>query len=330
VLLFSLLAFGIDYMVMGFAPTLAWLFAGRVVAGAAGAVFGPSYAYMADISPPDRRARNFGLLGAAFGAGFVIGPAVGGLLGELGPRAPFFVAAGCAFANLVFGYFALPETLDVSHRRPFDWKRANPLGTLAQMRKYPAVLVLLGAMFLWQLGHQVLPATWSFYAMFKFGWTPALVGASLAFVGVIMALAQALLTGRLVQRLGERRAALLGLWFGAFTYFGYAFATQGWVIYVFMLPWAVACVTYPALNALMSREIPPSAQGELQGGVASLFSLSSIIGPPLMSQLFGYFSGPAAPLYFPGAGFFCAGLLVFGSIALLRVMRRASPVAAAA
>jgi len=177
-----------------------------IVAGAAGAAFGPAYAYIADITPPEQRAKRFGLLGAAFGAGFVLGPAIGGLLGELGPRAPFFVAALCALANFCFGFFALPETLDAAHRRPFDPRRANPVGTLTQMRKYPAVFGLLGAVFLWQLGHQVLPATWSFYTMFKFGWSPAAVGGSLAAVGLIMAFSQGFLTGRIGAALAECEA----------------------------------------------------------------------------------------------------------------------------
>ncbi|HUS23458.1 MAG TPA: TCR/Tet family MFS transporter [Candidatus Binatia bacterium] len=327
VLLLSLLAFGVDYAVMGFAPTLAWLYAGRIVAGMAGAAFSPAYAYMADVTPPEQRARNFGLLGAAFGAGFVLGPALGGLLAQLGPRAPFFVASGCALANFAFGCVALPETLDPAHRRPFEWRRANPLGALAQMRRHPAVLGLLGVMFLWQLGHQVLPATWSFYSMFKFGWSPVQVGASLAAVGVLMMISQGGLTGPLVARLKERRAAVVGLVCGATMYFGYAFATQGWMVYAVMLVWLLGGLTYPSVNALLSRQVPRNAQGELQGAVASLYSLSAIAGPPLMAHLFSAFSAPAARVYFPGAALFCAGLLTLGALALLL---RSAPVEPAA
>jgi DHA1 family tetracycline resistance protein-like MFS transporter len=322
VLLFSLFAFGLDYLVMGFAPTLAWLFIGRAVAGIAGASYTTAYAYIADISPPEKRAQNFGMIGAAFGTGFVVGPAIGGLLGELGPRAPFFVAAGMALLNFVYGYFILPETLVPGSRRRFDWKRANPVGTLLELRKYPVVLGLAGAMFLWQLGHQVLPNTWAFYTIYKFNWSAAAIGYSLAFVGVIMAISQGLLTGVLVRRLGEHRAALIGLVFGALCYLGYAFATQGWMMYVSMLAWFLGALAYPAMNAMMSHQVPASAQGELQGGVASLYSFSSILGPPMMTGLFGYFSSGQAPVQFPGAAFFCAALLTgVGLLLYLKVAR---------
>ncbi|HSY44706.1 MAG TPA: MFS transporter [Steroidobacteraceae bacterium] len=203
VLLFALLALGCDYFVMGFAPVIGWLFVGRAVAGVAGASFTPAYAYVADITPPERRAQTFGLMGAAFGIGFIVGPAVGGLLGTLlGPRAPFFTAGTIALANVTLGYFALPESLPRESRRAFHWARANPLGTLAQVRRYPVVLLMLGALFLWQLAHQVLPSTWAFYTISRFHWTSAQVGWSLAWVGLVMAIAQGLLTRVLIPWLG--------------------------------------------------------------------------------------------------------------------------------
>jgi DHA1 family tetracycline resistance protein-like MFS transporter len=316
VLLFSLAAFGVDYFVMGFAPTLGWLFVGRALAGMAGASFTPAYAYVADISPPEKRAQNFGLMGAGFGVGFILGPALGGLLGELGPRAPFFAAAILALANFIYGFFVLPETLAPASRRAFDWKRANPLGTLVQLRKYPMVFGLCGAMFLWQLGHQSLPGTWAYYAIYKFGWSEAAVGASLAAVGIIMAISQAFLSRTLIPRLGERRATAIGFAVAIGVYAAYAFATQGWMVYVAMIPWLIAALAYPSLNAIMSQQVPASAQGELQGGVASLYSLSSIAGPLMMTQLFGYFSSAAAPVHFPGAAFLCAALLTCASLLL--------------
>ncbi|MBI2993805.1 MAG: TCR/Tet family MFS transporter [Gammaproteobacteria bacterium] len=322
VLLFSLLAFGLDYLVMGFAPTLGWLFAGRIVAGVAGASYTPAYAYIADISPPEKRAQNFGLVGAAFGLGFIAGPAIGGLLGELGPRAPFIIAGVLALCNFLFGYFALPETLAVEARRPFDWSRANPLGTLQQMRHFPFVLRLLLITFLWQLAMEVLPTTWAFYTMLKFDWSEVAVGYSLAFVGVIMAITQGGLTRVLIPRLGgERNSALLGLFVGVLSFLGYAFSSTGWMIYACMLTYFIVGLTYPSLNALMSRRIPASAQGELQGGVASLYSLSIIIGPPLFSSTLGYFSGGPAPIYFPGAAFVVAALLAACGVALLAAAR---------
>ena len=317
VLLFALLALGVDYLIMGSAPVISWLFVGRLVAGMAGASFTPAYAYIADITPPEKRAQSFGLMGAAFGIGFILGPAIGGLLGSFGPRAPFFTAGVIALLNTLFGFIALPESLPVDARRPFEWTRANPLGTLLQIRRYPIVLWLIGAMFLWQLGHQVLPTTWAFYTMAKFRWTAGEIGYSLAFVGVVMAFAQGVLTRVLIPRLGgERNAAAVGMLFAILAYLGYAFATQGWMMYVVSATSMFFAMTYPAMNALMSRDIPPNAQGELQGAVAGVYSLSSILGPPLMTQVFGYFSSSAAPVYFPGAAFCAAAVLTAASAVL--------------
>jgi len=326
VLLFALLALGVDYLIMGSAPVISWLFVGRLVAGMAGASFMPAYAYIADITPPEKRAQSFGLMGAAFGIGFILGPAIGGMLGSFGPRAPFFTAGAIALANTAFGFFALPESLPVQSRRPFEWRRANPLGTLIQIRRYPVVLWLIGAVFLWQLGHQVLPSIWSFYTMSKFQWTSAQIGYSLAFVGVGMAFAQGVLTRALIPRLGgERPAAAVGMAFAIVAYVGYAFATQGWMMYVVSATSMFFAMTYPSLNALMSQQIPHDAQGELQGAVASVYSLSAILGPPLMTQVFGLFSGTAAPLHFPGAPFLAAALLTLGSAALFTRATRLSP-----
>jgi DHA1 family tetracycline resistance protein-like MFS transporter len=211
VLLAAIGALGVDYLILGFAPTIGWLFLGRAIAGIAGASFTPAYAYIADVSPPEKRAQNFGVVGAAFGLGFILGPAVGGLLGTLGARAPFFVAAGVSLLNFAYGFFVLKESLPVEKRRPFELRRANPVGMLLQMRKQPVVLGLLGALFIWMIGHQVMPSTWSFYTKFRFGWSEAMIGASLATVGVIMAVSQAVLPRVLVPKLGERRAALLGI-----------------------------------------------------------------------------------------------------------------------
>ncbi len=326
VLLFALLALGVDYLIMGSAPVISWLFVGRMVAGIAGASFTPAYAYIADITPPEKRAQSFGLMGAAFGIGFILGPAIGGMLGSFGPRAPFFTAGAIALANTAFGFFALPESLPMESRRAFEWRRANPLGTLLQMRQYPVVLWLIGAVFLWQLGHQVLPSTWAFYTMSKFRWTSAQIGYSLAFVGLVMAFAQGVLTRALIPRLGgERPAAAVGMAFAILAYVGYAFATQGWMMYVVSATSMFFAMTYPSLNALMSQQIAHNAQGELQGAVASVYSLSAILGPPLMTQVFGLFSSTAAPIYFPGAAFLAAALLTLASAALFARAMRLSP-----
>ena len=331
VLLFALLALGCDYLIMGFAPVIAWLFVGRMIAGVAGASFTPAYAYVADITEPARRAQNFGLMGAAFGIGFIVGPAIGGLLGGLGPRAPFFAAGAIALANTALGYFALPESLPQESRRPFHWSRANPLGTLVHIRRYPVVTWLLGALFLWQLGHQVLPSTWAFYTISKFHWTSAEVGYSLAFVGLVMAVAQGLLTRVLIPWIGgERRAAAAGMAAGLLAYVGYAFVTQGWMMYVVALTTFLFALTYPSMNALASQQIPANAQGELQGAVACLYSLSSIVGPPLMTQMFGHFSARSAGVYFPGAAFLAAALLTAGCALLFAWAMRFAPQRAAA
>ena len=316
VLLFAVGALGVDYVVMGLAPTLAWLFLGRAISGMAGASFTPAYAYVADVSPPEKRAQNFGLISAAFGVGFILGPALGGFLGTFGTRTPFFAAAALSLVNLLYGTFVLPESLPPEARRPFDWRRANPLGTLLQMRKHPVVLGLLGALFLWMVAHQVMPATWTFYTKFRFGWSEMMIGASLAAAGVVMAVSQATLMRVLVPRLGERRTALAGIAVASVGYLGYGMATASWMMFAWLVTWFLVALVMPSTNALMSHRVEKSAQGELQGAVAGLFSLSSIVGLPLMTQLFGRFSAADAPVQLPGAGFFASALLAWISFAV--------------
>ncbi|MBV9697409.1 MAG: TCR/Tet family MFS transporter [Gammaproteobacteria bacterium] len=330
VLLFALGALGVDYLVMGAAPNISWLFIGRMISGVAGASFTPAYAYVADLSEPSRRAQSFGLMGAAFGLGFILGPAIGGLLGNLGERAPFFCAGALALANTAFGYFALPESLPRERRRPFHWARANPVGTLRQVRRYPAVAWMLAAIFVWQLGHQVLPSTWAFYTISKFHWHSAQIGYSLAWVGAVMAIAQGLLTRKLIPWLGgERRAALAGMASAVLAYLGYALVPQGWMMYGVSLLTFVFALVYPSMNGLASQATPADAQGELQGAVASLYSLSPIIGPPLMTQVFGYFSSARAPLYLPGAAFLTAAALTVLCAVLFIHAQRLGALAAA-
>jgi DHA1 family tetracycline resistance protein-like MFS transporter len=265
-------------------------------------------------------------MGAAFGIGFILGPAIGGLLGNLSPRAPFFAAGVIALANTIFGYFALPESLPPERRRAFHWVRANPLGTLLQMRKYPVMPWLLGAVFLWQLAHQVLPSTWAFFTISKFGWTSAEVGYSLAWVGFVMAVAQGVLTRILIPFFGgERRAALIGMAGGLLAYLGYALASQGWMMYAVSLTTFVFALTYPSMNAIASQQAPADAQGELQGAMACLLSLGSIVGPLLMTHIFAYFSAPGAAVHFPGAAFLAAAVLVLGSAAFLVYALRLAP-----
>jgi DHA1 family tetracycline resistance protein-like MFS transporter len=315
VLLYAIGALGVDYLIMGSAPTLGWLFLGRGISGMAGASFTPAYAYVADVSPPERRAQNFGVVSAMFGLGFVIGPALGGFLGHFGPRAPFFAAAALCLLNFCYGVFVLPESLAPARRRSFEWKRANPFGTFRQMQKHPIVLGLLGALFLWMVANQVFPSTWSFYTKFRFGWSEAMIGASLALVGAIMVISQATLLRLLVPRLGERRTALIGITVGAITYAGLGTATAGWMLFAWLAAWFFPAIVFPLTNALMSHRIALEAQGELQGAVAGLFSLASIVGPLLMTQLFGRFTSPTHA-HVPGAAFLAASLLALVCLAI--------------
>ena len=308
VLLYAIGALGVDYIIMGSAPTLGWLFVGRAISGMAGASFTPAYAYVADISPPERRAQNFGVVSAMFGLGFIIGPALGGLLGHFGPRAPFFAAATLSLLNFCYGLFVLPESLPKERRRPFDWKRANPLGTFKQMRKHPVVLGLLGALFLWMIANQVFPSTWSFYTKYRFNWSEAMIGASLALVGGIMVMSQATVLRLLVPRLGERKVALLGITVAAAMYLGLSTATKGWMMFAWLSLWFFGAIVFPVTNALMSHRIAPESQGELQGAVAGLASLAALTGPLLMTQLFGRFTSPGHA-HLPGAAFLAAALL---------------------
>lgn len=317
VLLFAVGALGLDYIVMGLAPTIGWLFLGRAVAGIAGASFTPAYAYIADVTAPEKRAQAFGLIGATFGAGFILGPAIGGALGELGPRVPFFAAAALSLMNFFYGLLVLPESLESPARRPFSLRRANPVGTLLQVRSYPAVLGILGGLFLWQIAHQVMPSIWSYYTMFKFGWTEATVGASLAFVGVVMVVGQSTLPRLVVPRLGERRAVLIGIAVGGLGYVGYGFATAGWMMFALMLTWALGALVMPTTQALLSHRVPRDGQGELQGAVAGLYSLSAILAPPLMTQLFRAFTAADAPVRFPGVAFVFAACLAAGAFVIL-------------
>lgn len=327
VLLLSLAAFALDYMMMGFAPTVGWLFLGRAIAGVAGAVYSPAMAYVADVSPQEKRAQSFGLMGAAFGLGFIIGPALGGLLGSFGPRAPFFAAAALAAVNFIYGLIVLPESLPPERRRKFEWTRANPAGALSALMRYPAVLAIAGAVFLWQLGHQVYPSTWSFFAKLSFNWSEAQIGLSLAFVGVLMAFTQGFLTGKVVPRIGEYRAALVGMTSGIASMLALAFATQTWMAYAALLLGAVQGLAYPSMNAIMSKQMPPDQQGELQGAVASMMSLTTIVGPVLLTQTLGRFSSAAAPIHFPGAAFVLSALLALAALAL--VVRASAPRTAA-
>ncbi len=327
VLLASLATFALDYLAMAFAPTLAWLFVTRAIAGASGATYSTAFAAVADVSAPEERAKRFGLVGASFGIGFVAGPLLGGLLGALGTRAPFYGAAAVALANLVFGCVALRETLPEASRRPFAWSRANPFGALLGLRETPSVRVWLGALFCWQMAFFVMPSVWAYYGVLKFGWNPAIVGATLAISGLLMALVQGRLIGVVVPRFGERNAALFGVAGATLSFVMFAFASTTWLMFVALVPWACAGFVSPALNALMSGAMPASQQGELQGIVASSMGLASILSPPVMTLLFSHFSTGGTEPYFPGAAFVAAAFfaIVTGAIVAFVQTRGAQP-----
>lgn len=307
VLILALVAIGIDYTITGLAPTIGWLFLARALSGMAGASFTTASAYIADVTPPEKRAQSFGLIGAAFGLGFIIGPALGGIIGQFGVRLPFFVSAGLAGANALYGFLVLRESLGHDKRRKFEWWRANPLGALIALKRFPVVLPLCAVLMLMRVAHDANPATWSYFTMLKFHWNPAQVGYSLMAVGGVVAVAYAVLP-RLIPRLGEVNAVFIGMAGGAVAFIGYAFANTPWQLYAWMLPFGLMAFVMPALNKIMSTEVGPKEQGELQGAITSLGSLTSVGAPVLMAQLFSWFTGRAAPVYFPGAPFAAAAL----------------------
>jgi len=317
VILASLFVFAIDFVIQGWAPTIGWLFFGRLLSGITGASFTAAGAYIADVSPPEKRAQNFGIIGAAFGLGFIIGPLMGGLVSHYGGlRAPFFAAAGLALLNWLYGYFILPESLKPENRRVFDWRRANPVNSLLNLRRYPVILSLIGSLVCIYVAGHANQSTWTYITMEKFGWDSRQVGFSLAFVGLMVAIVQGGLTRILIPKLGQRSSVFLGLGIYAFGFVLFAFATQGWMMYAFMIPFSLGGLAGPALQGIISNQVPPNAQGELQGALTSLISVTSIIGPLLMTGLFAMFTGASAVVYFPGAPFLMGALLSLISMLL--------------
>jgi len=310
IILFSLFGFGIDYLFLSFAPTYGWLFVGRVVAGITGASFSTAAAYIADISTAENRAKNFGMIGAAFGLGFIIGPAIGGLLGEFGLRAPFYAAGILTLVNWLYGYFVLPESLDKEHRRPFEWKRANPLGSLLHLRKYPAISGLILSITLVYLAAHAVQSNWNYFTIYRFQWSRKIVGLSLAIIGALVALVQVGLIRITSKKLGNARSIYIGLGFYTLGLFLFAFASQSWMMFLFLIPYCLGGIAGPSLQATMSGNVPRNAQGELQGALTSLMSATSIIGPLIMTSLFAYFTSTKAPILFPGAPFFLGGILM--------------------
>jgi len=313
VLLASLFGFGIDYLFLSFAPTYAWLFIGRVIAGVTGASITTGFAYIADISTVENRAKNFGMVGAAFGLGFIIGPVIGGLLGHFGPRVPFYAAAGLALLNWLYGYFVLPESLSKENRRKFEWKRANPLGSLLSLKKYPALGGLIISIVLVYLASHAVQSNWSYFTMYRFNWDEKMVGISLGVVGLLVAIVQGGLIRFINPKLGNEKSIYTGLLLYTIGMFLFGVATQGWMMFVFLIPYCSGGIAQPALQAVMAGQVPPNAQGELQGALASLQSACAIVGPLVMNNLFFYFSHDQAPVYLPGAPFLLGAALLFSA-----------------
>ncbi len=310
VLLFSLLGFGLDYLFLAFSPTIFFLFIGRTISGITGASFTTASAYMADISDDSNRAQNFGMIGAAFGLGFIIGPMLGGFLGEIGPRVPFLVAAGLALLNTLYGYFVLPESLSVENRRSFDLKRANPFGALSHLKKYPAVAGLIFSLIFIYLASHAVQSNWSFANIEKFHWSPKMIGFSLGMVGVLVSLVQGVLIRYINPKIGNEKSVYIGITLYAIGLLLFAFANASWMMFVFLIPYCFGGISGPALQSLISVHVPKNEQGELQGSLTSIMSVTSIIGPLIMTGSFAYFTNPKHGVYFPGAAFLLGAVLM--------------------
>ncbi|MBO9665973.1 MAG: TCR/Tet family MFS transporter [Bdellovibrio sp.] len=328
VLLVSLLCAGLDYILMAFAPTLGILFAGRIVAGLTGASMTVASSYMADISDDSNRSANFGMIGAAFGLGFIVGPGLGGVLGHMGHQAPFIAAAILNILNFAFGYFILPESLDEAHRRPMSWKRLNPFHSLFKLLFKPGMRLLIWIYFLLYLAGQVHPSIWTLYTQFKFNWSAFEVGLSLSFVGLSVAFTQGYLTRIVIPKWGEQKSLYIGMFFYIAGFAAFAFANQGWMMYVIMAATTLSGITGPASQSIISAGVPPQEQGELQGTLMSMASLTAIIGPLMYTDAFARFTSADAPVQFSGVAYFIAALIsVLALILFMFYKGRSKPVA---
>lgn len=317
IILISLLGFTVDYIFLALSPTIWWLFIGRIIAGITGASVTTASAYIADVSTDEDRAKNFGMIGAAFGLGFIIGPVIGGVLGHYGSRVPFYAAAVLCLLNFLYGLFILPESLDKKNRREFQWKRANPVGSFKFLKKHPEISALTTALILIYIAGHAVQSNWSFFTMYKFGWTERMVGISLGVVGLMVGLVQGVLIRWINPRIGDRKSIYYGLMLYAFGMLLYAFSSQGWMMLVFTIPYCLGGICGPALQSVITKSVQPNEQGELQGALTSLMSATSIVGPPLMTNLFYYFTHDEAPFQFAGAPFLLACILMVISILII-------------
>ncbi|MBZ5527743.1 MAG: TCR/Tet family MFS transporter [Acidobacteriia bacterium] len=311
IILLSCAGLGIDYVFMALAPSLRWLFVGRLISGVTTSNVSTAYAYITDVTPPEGRAKKFGLLGAAFGIGFVIGPALGGLLGAHNLRYPFWAAAALSLANALYGFFILPESLPAEKRAKSAWHLANPLGSLTLLRSHPELGSLALVIFLHNLAHQSLPSVFVLYTDYRYGWDARTVGLALAVIGVFTAIVSGGLVGVVIKRLGERRGLLYGLSFGLIGFLGFAGASRGRMLFLAAPLIALWAVSGPALQSLMSRRVDASAQGKLQGAISSLRAITGLVGPLLFTQVFAFSIAPKLSVHLPGAPYILAGLLLF-------------------
>lgn len=317
IILISLFGFAIDYVLLALAPSIGWLFFGRIIAGLTGASISTASAYIADISTDKDRTKNFGLIGAAFGLGFIIGPVIGGLLGHYGARVPFYFAAILCMVNFLYGLLILPESLEKDKRRSFSWKRANPIGTINFLRKQSKISNLVIALILVYVALHAVQSNWHFFTMYKFNWTERTVGLSLGLLGLLLGLVQGILMRWTTPKLGEHKSVYFGLLFYALGLMLFAFTNQGWMMFVFLVPYSFGGICGPALQSIISKNVPANEQGELQGALSSLVSVTAILGPPIMTNLFYYFTHDKAPFQFSGAPFFLASILMFISVIII-------------
>lgn len=325
ILLLSLVGAGLAYLGMGWAPSLGWLFVARAIGGVTGASIGTATAYLADVSPPEKRAQSFALVGVAFGLGFILGPAMGGILGQHHLTLPFYVASALAFANALYGLLILPESLPEARRRPFQLARANPLGTLRSLAPHPLVLALCVPLVLSLIAQRGIENVWALYTEYRFAWGPLQIGLSLALVGLGTALAQGLLTRRVIPRFGERRTLLVSLAVGAAGMSLFGLAATPWMLSVAILLTSLGSLAGPSLQALLSQSVPAEEQGLLQGGLTSLQSLVHVLAPLLMTHLFGAFAGEGAPVELPGMPFLVSGALMVVALITAQALFRRHP-----
>lgn len=318
VLLAALFGLGLDYVFLSFAPSIAWLYVGRIIAGMMGASFTAAQAYIADISTPDKRAQNFGLIGAAFGLGFILGPIIGGWLATYGLRVPFMVCAGMSFLNCLFGLLVLPESMKPENRRAFDWKRANPVGAFKSFSRYPVIKGLIWALFLIYVAAHAVQSNWGYFVTEKFHWEPIDIGFSLGVVGVTFAIIQGGLIRFIIPKLGQGKSVYVGLALYAVGFLAYGIAPHAWMMYPAIVIYCLGSIAGPAIQGITSSIVPANEQGELSGGFASMINLAAIIGPMLMGGIFSWFSGPAAPIYFPGAPMILSAVLTIVCAILAR------------